>query len=62
MGQAISRVFPLEGKLSRRALMAVHEAEQAYHESEAIVLDLRKDARIVVSEPCSSARQLAIHP
>ncbi|MBI2942881.1 MAG: TolC family protein [Candidatus Wallbacteria bacterium] len=57
---AISRVFPLGGKLSGRAAATFHGARQAYHEYEGIVLDLIKDARAAAAELYSAERQTRI--
>lgn len=57
---AVSRMWPLGDKLSRKALAAFHGAGQALHEYEAIVADLLRDARIAVSEVYSADRQIAI--
>lgn len=57
---ALSRVFPLGGKLSRKAAAAFHEARRAFHEYEGVVADLMRDARVAAAELYSAERQTQI--
>ncbi len=57
---ALSRVFPLGGKLSRKAAAAFHDARRAFHEYEGVVADLRRDARLAAAELYSAEWQTQI--
>ncbi|MBI4868535.1 MAG: TolC family protein [Candidatus Wallbacteria bacterium] len=57
---ALSRVFPLGDKLSRRAQAVFHGARRAFHEYEAVLQDMLRDARVAAAELYSSRRQLQI--